>query len=428
MSQGEYRPSRVDRTLISQRELYILCKRFILIPHGKASEEREKAMKQNRHLHSIIVCFSVTAVLLACTFTVDVLPTPTPVRPTFTIAPSTFTPVPVDTFAPPSPTPTLIAIRMGMTSMLENFMTLQGGEVPRSVAFTRDGAIVAQAGGNRDDFAIRIWDVASGQPLGILGGHTDWVDELAFSPDGQLLVSVSDDGTARIWDWRNGDQLKTLEFPGGVYSVLFSPDGQTLAIGGVDEVENQIRHAAIWTFVVGSWEPRLKFYEFWNVTSMAYSPDGGVLVGGGTSRNVQVWRTSDASVVYTLNHAHQVGDIAITPDGSTVATATCITVVNYECTDGGIWLWDLPSGRLLRKLSGFPHGVESVEFTADGSMLIAAARYGMLRFYSTADYTPVYETTPPDGNSVLTLSADSGLLATASNNGEVRLWKVVYRP
>lgn len=411
-----------------KRELYILCKRFILIPHGKISEERKNAMKQNRHLHSIIICFSTTLALLACTFTVDVLPTATPVQPTSTFAPPTFTPVPVDTFVPPSPTPTLIAIQMGVTSMLENFMTLQGGKFPRSIAFTRDGTVVAEAGGNTEDFGIRIWDVASGQSLGILGGHSDWVDELAFSPDGLLLVSVSNDGTAKIWDWRNGDQLKTLSFPGGVYSVRFSPDGQTLAIGGVDEMENQIRHAAIWTFTVGSWEPGLKFYEFWNVTSMAYSPNGGVLVGGGTSRNVQVWRASDASVIFTLNHAHQVGDIAITPDGSTVATATCITVVNYECTDGGIWLWDLPSGRLLRKLSGFPNGVESVEFTADGSMLIAAARFGMLRFYSTADYSPVYETTPPDGNSVLTLSADSGLLATASNNGEVRLWKVVYRP
>jgi WD40 repeat protein len=384
-------------------------------------------MKRHRHLNSLLVCIAAMIALLACTFTVDVLPTPTPVQPTFTIAPSTFTPVPVYKFVPPSQTPTLISIQMGVTSMLENFMTLEGGEVPRSVVFTPDNAVVAEAGGNRDDFAIRVWEVATGAPIGILGGHTGFIAALAFSPDGQLLVSVSDDGTAKIWDWRNGDQLKTLEFPGGVYSVLFSRDGQTLAIGGVDEPENQILHAAIWTFAVGSWEPRLKFYEFWNVTSMAYSPDGGVLVGGGTSRNVQVWRASDASVVYTLNHAHQVGDIAITPDGSTVATATCITVVNYECTDGGIWLWDLRSGRLLRKLSGFPHGVESVEFTTDGSMLIAAARYGMLRFYSTADYTPVYETTPPDGNSVLTLSADSGLLATASNNGEVRLWKVVYR-
>lgn len=384
-------------------------------------------MKQPSRIQVTAGFGSATLLILACSFSMQVLPTSTPVQPTFTDAPPTFTPVPVDTFAPPSATPTLIAIQLGTMSMLENFATFQGGETPRTVQFTPDGAYVAEAGGNTEDFAIRIWEVATGEPVGILGGHSSWVDELAFSPDGQLLVSVSYDNSAKIWDWRNGDQLKTLTFPGGVHSVRFSPDGQTLAIGGVDEPENQILHASIWTFAVGSWEPRLKFYEFWNVTSMAYSPDGGVLVGGGTSRNVQVWRTSDATILFTLNHSHQVGDISISPDGSTVATATCITVVNAECTDGGIWLWDLPSGRLLRKLSGFPHGVESVEFTADGSMLLAAARYGMLRFYSTTDYSPVYETTPPEGNSVLTLSVDNGMLATSSSNGEVRLWKVVYR-
>lgn len=385
-------------------------------------------MKQPARLRSMIGFVSAMLLMLACSFSMQVLPTSTPQQPTHTAAPPTFTAAPVDTFAAPSATPTLIAIRLGMTSMLENFATFQGGEVPRAAAFTPDGMFVAEAGGNTEDFYIRIWEVATGQPVATLGRHAAFINGLAFSHDGQILVSVSHDGTAKIWDWRNGDQLKTLEFPSGVYSVRFSPDGQTLAIGGVDEIENQIRNAAVWTFAVGSWEPQLKFREYWNVTSMAYSPDGGVLVGGGTSRNVQVWRTNDTSILFTLSHAHQVGDIAITPDGSTVATATCSTVVNTECTEGGIWLWDLPSGRLLRKLTGLPAGVESVEFTADGSMLIAATRFGFLRFYSTADYNPVYETTPPDGNSVLALSADSGLLVTSSNNGEVRLWKVVYRP
>lgn len=385
-------------------------------------------MRQPTWTRLFLSFIPLTLALLACTFTVDVIATPTPVVPTFTSLPSTATGIPTQTLIPPSATPTLIAIRLGMTSMLDNFATFQGGEIPRVVAFSPDGAFVAEAGGNTEDFAIRIWNVATEEPVGILGGHSNFVAGLAFSPDGQYLVSASEDQAAIVWDWVNGEQLKQLEFPGGVYSVSFSPDGQTLAIGGVDEPENQIRNAAIWTFAVGSWEPQLKFREYWNVTSMAYSPDGGVLVGGGTSRNVQVWSTSDGTSLFTLSHAHQVSDIAISPDGSTVATATCITVVNSNCTEGGIWLWNLPSGRLMRHLSGTPFAVEGVEFTADGSLLIAATRFGMLRFYSTADYQPVYDTTLPDGNSVLALSRDSGLLATSSNNGEVRLWKVVDHP
>jgi len=132
----------------------------------------------------------------------------------------------------------------------------------RSVAFTPDGTALAAAGGNTEDFAIHIWDVASEKPLGILGGHHNIVWDVAFSPDGKLLASVSSDGTAQVHDWRNGDVQKILNFPGEVVSVGFSPDGQALAVGGVDTSQNQVQNAAVWTYAVGSWEPLLKFPEF----------------------------------------------------------------------------------------------------------------------------------------------------------------------
>ncbi|HLO13793.1 MAG TPA: hypothetical protein VK206_03120, partial [Anaerolineales bacterium] len=177
-----------------------------------------------------------------------------------------------------------------------------------------------------------------------------------------------------------------------------------------------------------SWEPLVKFPEYMNVTAMAYSPKGGTLIGGGTSRNVQVWRASDGTSVFTLNHAHQVSKAAISPDGSTVATATCQTVLNAECTEGGVWLWDLPTGRLNKKLAGFADIVENVAFSADSSTLVAASRGGTLRFYGTSDYQTLFEFTVPGGISALALSPDGGFLATGSDNGEVNLWKVVYHP
>jgi len=296
------------------------------------------------------------------------------------------------------------------------------------MAFSPDGTVLATAGGNTEDFAIHIWEVASGREIGTLGGHSNIVWGVAFSPDGQMLATVSSDGTAQVRDWRNGDILKILNFPGEVVSVSFSPDGQNLAVGGVDEPLNQILNAAIWTFSVGSWEPLIKFPEYWNITAMTYSPSGESLVGGGTSRNVQVWRASDGTPVFTLNHAHQVSKAAISPDGSTVATATCETVINAECTEGGVWLWDLSTGRLIRKLVGFADIVESLAFSADGSSLITAARGGMLRFYGTADYQPLFEFTSPGGVSALVLSPDGGLLATGNVNGDVNLWKVVDHP
>ncbi|HSB00238.1 MAG TPA: WD40 repeat domain-containing protein [Anaerolineales bacterium] len=312
--------------------------------------------------------------------------------------------------------------------MLEISDSFELPDIVRSLAFTPDGAVLAVAVGNDEDFSVHLWDAVNGESLGTLDGHTGIVWDVAFSPDGEMLASVSSDRTAKVWDWRNKTLLKSLDFPGEVVSVRFSPDGQTLAVGGVDELQNQIQNAAIWTYSVGSWKPLLKLPEYLNVSAMAYSPKGGILIGGGASRNIQVWNASDGVRISTLNHAHQVSRVAISPDGSTLASATCETVVYPECADGGVWLWDLPSGKLLRKLTGFHDFVENVAFTADGSSLIAASRDGTLRFYDTTNYQSLFELTSPGGISALAISPDGGLLGTGNNNGEVHLWKIVYHP
>jgi len=386
-------------------------------------------MKHHKFLLSVTFLVVSSLLVAACSFKAEILPTFTPV-PSLSVPislPATETPA-LPTSIPPSATPTLISIREGTEYLLENFMTVTEDEDVRSLAFSPDGTVFAAAGGNTDDFAVHVWDVATGQLTGILGGHSDIVWGLAFSPDGEMLASVSRDHTAIIYDWQNAEIIKVLNFPGEVDSVSFSPDGQILAIGGVDKPQGQVGMAAIWTYSVGSWDPSIKYSEYINVVTMAYSPRGGTLVGGGTSRNVQVWRTSDGDSVFTLNHAHQVSKIAISPDGSTVATGTCIKIVNDECSDGGIWLWDLPSGRLLMKLNGFPNIVENLAFSADGSLLIAGSRDGTLRAYTTSNYLSTFETNVVGGISAMALSSDSGMLVTGNLGGEAHFWKNVYHP
>ncbi|MEP7134668.1 MAG: WD40 repeat domain-containing protein [Chloroflexota bacterium] len=387
-------------------------------------------MKQSQWFLSIILIMVSSLVLDACSYSVQVLSTPSFAPPTVTLmsASASQTPVPSPT-AFVSATPTLISIRADTLSMLENVQTFEMGDTVRSVAFTPDGTVLAAAGGNTGDFAIHLWNIVDNQIVGILGGHSGIIWDVAFSPDGQMLASVSSDGQARVWDWRTGDVLKIWNFPGQVVSVGFSPDGQTLAVGGVDESKNQVQNAAVWTFAVGSWSPIFKLPEYLDVTALAYSPDSRWLVGGGTSRNVQVWHTDSGTSQFTLSHAHQVSQVDISPDSSTVAAATCLTVVSNECTEGGVWLWNLPTGKLMKqKLTGFPNVVESLAFAADGSALIVGSRDGTLRIYDTADYQPRFETIAPGGISTLAVSPEGGWFATGNTNGEVSLWKIVYHP
>ena len=128
-----------------------------------------------------------------------------------------------------------------------------------------------------------------------LVGHTEGVTSVVFSPDGETLASASLDHTIKLWRVSDGSNIRTLSgHTEWVENIAFSPDGQMLASSSYDKT---IR---LWKVSDGSAIRTLTGHDA-TVNSVAFSPDGQTLVSGSDDKTVKLWRVSDR-ICYTHSH------------------------------------------------------------------------------------------------------------------------------
>ena len=149
----------------------------------------------------------------------------------------------------------------------------------RAVQFSPDGTRMAVGGGAN----IRLYDAHTREVVSLFAGHAREVLSVAFSPDGQILASGSDDHTVRLWDIATGTLLHTLEgHTGRVHEVAFSRNGRTLASGSDDHT------VRLWDIATGTLRHILEDHTE-SVYSVAFSPDGRTLASGSGDHTVRLW-------------------------------------------------------------------------------------------------------------------------------------------
>lgn len=256
-----------------------------------------------------------------------------------------------------------------------------------SIAFSPDGKTLASGSGN----GLKLWNVASGQELRTLTGHSDLVKSVAFSPDGNTVASGSLDKTIRLWDVVSGRELATLaRHNNGVFSVAFSPDGKLMASGSVDGIK-------LWDTAS---KQELKTLKQGGVYSIAFSRDGKTLVSGGDGTRlagggddtIKLWDVASRNELITLKgHSNLVHSFAFSPDGTTLATGN----------GGNITIRDLASGQQLKTLQGHFDGFDLIVFSSDGQTLKTGSRLGtIVKLWDVAS-----------GQQLRTLTVDSNVVA-----------------
>ncbi len=241
--------------------------------------------------------------------------------------------------------------------MHQELRALRGHTGPiQAVAYSPDGQRLVTGSA---DHTAKVWDAASGKELLTLGGHTEPVKSVAFSPDGQRILTGSWDSTAKVWDATNGTNLLILTgHEAAISSVAFSTNGLRIVTGSQDKT------AKVWDAVTG--KNLLTFPGHTNgVWAVAFSPDGQRIVSGGWDQTARVWDAANGNELRTLvGHRRAVLSVAFSLDGQSVVTGS---------QDHQVKVWNATSGAALHTLRGHGASVFSVGFSPDGKRIISGS-------------------------------------------------------
>ncbi|CAK7272278.1 U3 snoRNP protein [Sporothrix epigloea] len=241
-----------------------------------------------------------------------------------------------------------------------------------------------------DDGRIKVWDIESGFCVVTFTEHTSGVTACEFAKKGNVLFTASLDGSIRAWDLIRYRNFRTFTAPTRLsFSCMaVDPSGEVVAAGSVDSFDIHI-----WSVQTGQLLDRLSGHEG-PVATLAFAPDGSVLVSGSWDRTARIWSVFNRTQTSEpLQLQADVLDMAIRPDSQQLALSTL---------DGQLTFWsitdaaqvagldgrrDVSGGRKIsdRRTAANVAGTKSfstIQYSTDGSCLLAAGRSKYICLYS----------------------------------------------
>ena len=245
----------------------------------------------------------------------------------------------------------------------------------------------------------------------VITAHEDIVYSVVFSPDGTTVASGGRDKTVCMSDTITGKHKNRLiGHKDTISSVAYSPDSKTIASASYDKT------VRLWDADTGQCQNTFTGHKD-TISSVAYSPDGKTIASASYDKTVRLWDADTGELKYSLTgHKQSVSSVVYSPDDKTVLST---------CINGTVFEWNTATGESKIPVTGHLSWISAVAYSPDGTTLACGTFYGTVYLLDTVTGQPK-DTFSGHASLIKSLaySPDGNILVGCSANKEVRLWNL----
>ncbi len=282
-----------------------------------------------------------------------------------------------------------------------------------SIKLTSDGQYLVSAS---YDNTVKIWDFYQGDLIRTLRGHYSWIISVCITPDDDKIVSSDLDGIIKIWEFKTGKELYTLStFKEDEKSITITPDGNLLITGSTDGT------ITLWDMKTFK---RLKEITVQNgshsslITSLLVTADNNLLITGSNDKQIKIWDLKQTKLIRTIVFDEYVNSLDISKDNNTIIASVW---------DGKIKLIDLYTGNIKKEINEKLKYVKIGRLSPKQDLLLSfAGSEGDGEFYIREVSSGVIKQKFYDEGEIndLIFSIDGKYVVSASEDPTIKVWSI----